>query len=358
MIFLSYSREDRAVAIRLGELLGSRGVAVARDPTLVQGDPFWRETVWRTLAQTRLMVVLWSRHAARSPWVDQEIRGFSGGRLFLPVDGLPLPPCAPARRDPAVPGSLVHEVRAANAEALAHPSPHARDVEAEVYRQRSLVSRAAGEELLRFRRAVRERKRAPAHRSGAVELPDGTVMLRICRTDTCLAATPVTNAQFRRFIDETGFCPAPPTWSRGEFARPELPVTGVTWFEAAAYAAWAGGRLPTAGEWTRAARGDAPDVEFATWSGSLSADEAHFGVQPGQGAPVAATAHRPSTRGFYGMCGNTWDWCSTADATHRVIRGGGYMDSPRFCRIRARYRNTPIDRDCCVGFRVLVDLHR
>src|SRR5262249_21468342 len=115
-----------------------------------------------------------------------------------------------------------------------------------------------------------------------------------------------------------------------------------------------GGDLSTQQEWEWAATGGDPRVEYATRDGRLAEGEAHFGVRFAEGAPLSSLAYPSNRLGFYGMCGNTWDWCSTRDGPHRVICGGGYMDSVQFCRARVGYRNAPIDPDCCVGFRIKV----
>jgi hypothetical protein len=43
-------------------------------------------------------------------------------------------------------------------------------------------------------------------------------------------------------------------------------------------------------------------------------------------------------------------------ALYYIIKGGGFMDSPKFCEITAGYRNLSIDRDCCVGFRLKFEI--
>jgi formylglycine-generating enzyme required for sulfatase activity len=133
-----------------------------------------------------------------------------------------------------------------------------------------------------------------------------------------------------------------------------LPVVGVTWFEAALYAAWVGGGLPTESEWIRAATLLKPEVIFATATGDIDPQLAHYDSRLGDGCPVVATTFAATLGGFYGMCGNTWDWSDSGDAMYKVIKGGGYFDSALFCRIEARYRNSPLDRDCTVGFRISV----
>ena len=66
----------------------------------------------------------------------------------------------------------------------------------------------------------------------------------------------VTNAAYKKFVDATRHKP-PSNWTGSSFpdGRDNFPVTGVTWQDAADYAAWAGKRLPTEAEWEAAARG-------------------------------------------------------------------------------------------------------
>jgi formylglycine-generating enzyme required for sulfatase activity len=186
-------------------------------------------------------------------------------------------------------------------------------------------------------------------------------LLRLRPTDktsiskTFISILPVTNAQYRTFLEVTNY-QVPPTWNRIAFRAETAPVTGISWFEASAFASWIGGSLLTEADWEIAAQGNDTRRAYATASGQIATNLAHIGQPFGATAPDVATAYPPNAEGFFGMCGNVWDWCANPWGLHRAIRGGGCMDIARFCAIGARYRNLPLDRDCCVGFRVKITI--
>lgn len=361
-IFLSYSREDTPSALTLEAELQATGVNLLRDPPLLAGDPFWRERVAARFATCDVMIVLWSSHAAASPWVDQEIRAYPGSMLVILMDET-VPrryhsECHFAQKADALCAlqSLLAKKPTCAAITKDCPSLPIQD-QAFLNARRAHIKNRIAEMRTLFARIKRPAMLCSTQNGVfAMNEWDGSMLRRIPLDHgrkAYVGTQPVTNRQYEKFIRQCGV-EEPPTWNRPEFRLPELPVVGVTWFEAVLYAAWAGGGLPAESEWTRAATSSNPEAIFATASGEIDPKLAHYDSRFGDGRPLAATTFAATPSGYYGMCGNTWDWCDSGDAMYKVIKGGGYSDSQLFCRVEARYRNSPLDRDCTVGFRIKV----
>ena len=164
-----------------------------------------------------------------------------------------------------------------------------------------------------------------------------------------LARTPVTNADYERFVAETG-ATAPPHWP----APPDHPVTFVDWDEASAYCTWAGGRLPTEPEWEKAARG----TDGRTYPWGDEEDESlavvGAGIKHGSTSPVGSRPGGASPYGLLDMAGNVWEWTSTEyPPGERVLRGGSFA-SPglAWARCTMRSHSRPARRQSHIGFRV------
>lgn len=142
--------------------------------------------------------------------------------------------------------------------------------------------------------------------------------------------TEVSNGEYRRFCEATGHAP-PPT--RDFASKPDDPVSGVSYNDAAAYATWAGKRLPTEEEWEKAARGTDGRVYpwgNAPWTGSV----------PDQLQPVDSQALPQSPFGAVNMAGNVWEWTSTQanpnseeqNAMARLLRGQNFSNDWRITK--------------------------
>jgi formylglycine-generating enzyme required for sulfatase activity len=237
----------------------------------------------------------------------------------------------------------------------------------------------------------------------------------------------VTNAEFAAFVDTTGhrttaeqlgssfvfvgLLPAdfPPTravaaapwwrevlgscWRRPEGpqstvdGREDHPVVHVSWYDALAYCAWAGVRLPTEAEWERAARGGRGGHHFpwgderepggehrmnvfqGDFPGRDTGDDGWVGTCPVGSFPANGF-------GLHETTGNVWEWCADwfdptyyrrspgsspagpESGTARVTRGGSYLCHDSYCwryRVDSRGANTPDSSTGNLGFRVAAD---
>jgi serine/threonine protein kinase/dienelactone hydrolase len=142
------------------------------------------------------------------------------------------------------------------------------------------------------------------------------------------------------FVDKTDR-PAPSTWDVGNYPQGQdnYPVSGVSWYEAAAYAEFAGKSLPTVFRWYQAASmGGLSDIlETSNFSG--------------QGpAPVGSYAGL-GPYGTYDMAGNVKEWCFNSDGSRRYILGGASTE-PKYMYQLPDAR-PPFDRSATNGFRLV-----
>jgi serine/threonine protein kinase/dienelactone hydrolase len=147
------------------------------------------------------------------------------------------------------------------------------------------------------------------------------------------------------FIDRTGQ-PGPATWEVGDYpeGQDDYPVTGVNWFEAAAYAEFAEKSLPTVYHWDRVA---------LTWASSAIVPMSNL---MGKAPRRVGSSNSMNRFGIFDLAGNAREWCfNKGSRGGRFILGGGW-DDPAY-GFNDAFAQSPFDRSETNGFRCIRYLH-
>ena len=152
------------------------------------------------------------------------------------------------------------------------------------------------------------------------------------------------DAAMRLFVDQTGQ-PGPATWTNGRFpeGQADYPVGGVSWYEAAAYAEFAGKCLPTVYHWNLAA-GDLSyvDIGFVIPLSNFN----------GKGPAAIGTYQGMTAYGIYDLAGNVKEWCFNETSNgYRVMAGGAWNEPGYMFQNADRY--APLFREASFGFRCM-----
>ena len=159
----------------------------------------------------------------------------------------------------------------------------------------------------------------------------------------------------KMFVDETGR-PGPATWKDGDFPKgqDDYPVGGVSWYEAAAYAEFAGKRLPTVYHWSLAA---------ADWYNVNTSRQRSWGIADvsyiiplsnfgGKGPAPVGTYQGMTAHGVYDMAGNVKEWCfNEAPEGYRVMAGGSWNEPEYMFECADKF--PPFKREANFGFRCM-----
>lgn len=209
----------------------------------------------------------------------------------------------------------------------------------------------------------------------------------VCVTnDYWIDRTEVTNQAFAAFVEAGGYektdywSEAGKKWLSGQYIgilplpcgssdQPDHPRACITFYEAEAYAAWRGGRLPTEAEWEYAARG--PESRVYPWGDEWIADNAHI-VGHTSTAPVGQYLAGASWVGTLDMSGNVMEWVQDwlgegyyADSpfndpkgpetgSKKAEKGGWWGSNPFVARSAYKhFEDGPSYNDAHIGFRVV-----
>ncbi|MCD6405765.1 MAG: SUMF1/EgtB/PvdO family nonheme iron enzyme [Planctomycetes bacterium] len=203
--------------------------------------------------------------------------------------------------------------------------------------------------------------------------PDERPAMRIPLAAFFIDITPVTNRDYAGFVQATDHEP-PGTWKTLSFppGMGDIPVTGVTWQDAADYAEWAGKRLPSEAQWEKAARGT--NARTFPWGAKWEPTYANWNGNPAfyGNAQVRSVGSSPRDRSPYGcldMAGNVMEWTASWYKPYgptsfksedfgekfRVVRGGCFLSNdPGYLRATHRSHARPGETGV-IGFRCVVE---
>lgn len=373
--FITHSWKDIEFARRLFNDLTAYGLEGWLDDVTLQGGHRLAEQINKGLEWCDVYLPIISRAALNSPWCWEEInaaialankRNRQGRPRIIPVlvedceDELPALLAARLyfnftnRYDAALKELLTKGFGIPLKQVMVPPSPQV------VTLPRSIINPTDSKEMILI----------PAgefvmgsNEGSADEKPPHTVYLDSFYIDRF----PVTNAEYKKFIDATKREP-PAHWQNGKIppGKENHPVVYVSWDDANAYAQWAGKRLPTEAEWEKAASWDDSRKEKRVypWGNDFDVGKCNC-AESGIGDTTPVGKYSPQGDSFYGvadMAGNVWEWCADwydknyyknsprenpkgpASGQYRVLRGGSWL---YLAYLRAR--GVPLLRWTCLS---------
>ena len=199
-----------------------------------------------------------------------------------------------------------------------------------------------------------------------------------------ISSTPITNVQYRPFIEAGGYAMSnvwssegwawrrskkitmPQYWDNTSFNSPDQPVVGVSWYEADAYARWLSQEtgleisLPSGKQWLRAAVGN--DTRTYPWGEQAPTPRfANYKNNVKKTTPVGAYPIDISPFGVMDMAGNVSEWTSdtsTSSKTQHVLKGGSWAGNKDWLALKTLLTGKDGDttRSPCFGFRIVTEV--
>jgi formylglycine-generating enzyme required for sulfatase activity len=412
-VFISHAWEDKEdIARPLAEALRQKGLLVWYDEfTLTLGDSL-RRAIDRGLAQSRYGVVILSPNFFAKEWPQRELDGLvareiSSGKVILPVwhnvtweDVSRFSPTLADKLAVSTTKGLdavVEEIlRALRVDLKAGPTGEEHRPRPHSVPELEMVLIPASEFLMGTEEenvdAIVAEYNTELERIRR-EVPQRPVFVE----EFEIAKYPVTNAEFQRFVEATGYRTQAEkngygniwkgsTWDQVKGAnwhhpqgphsslegKMNYPVVQVSWHDAVAYCEWLSEktgkpyRLPFEKEWEKVARGtDSREFPWGDEWDESKCKTAQGG--PGTTTPVGQySPHGDSPYGVADMAGNVWEWCTDwfqayqgnpfpdeyyGEMSKRVLRGGSWKDSRVGARCAYREGDPPDHMDDRIGFR-------
>lgn len=373
-VFISYSTRDKATADALCAFLEAHKIPCWIAPRDVPPGAVWADALVDAIHLGRVFVLVLSNGACSSKQVLREVA--EAAEVEIAILPLRVEEVVPTKAmgyylktvhwlDALTPPLEQHlALLVAQVQALLEVSPDEaipgevarakRDADEKARREAEEKAKREAEE--KARRDAQARRNAEAgvpiwQQIGIamVTIPAGEFLYghekeRVHLPEYRLARTPVTNAQYKAFVEATGQR-APDHWEGGCIpeGKQDHPVLYVSWEDAQAFCKWAGCRLPTEREWEKGARGT--DGRAYPWGdkweeGRCNSLEAAIGDT----TPVGRYPGGASPYGLLDMAGNVWEWCEdwySSERTYKVLHGGCWGNYWRYVRVADRNSGNP-----------------
>ena len=391
-IFISHAHQDAELAQRLAADLHANGWQTWIAPDSIQPGEQWVEAISRGLDESGIFLVLLTPDAVSSKWVKRETNiavgmEHEGEVAFYPLDVKPCRPPALWRGYHFV--SFKNEYRGDVAHLLklladetkaplpAPPKTEINPVSLQTEKPKlapgkiEVLNREKSEILIPNPPDIRVH---PISGKEMVCIPAGDFLYGDNKEkrhlpEFWIAKTPVTNAEYKRFLDANLGIAVPfadngwaqkYNWDRQhrtfQDGKADYPVVLVSWQDAQAYAQWSNCQLPTTEQWQKAATGI--DGWAYPWGNDWRENHCNT-LEAGVGTISPVGQFSPQGDSPYGcvdMSGNVWEWTNSwhdEAEKARVLCGGSWNNDLLVARVAFRIWTYPDESDNRLGFRVV-----